>query len=73
MKTVAEREGILPEQTVFWYNMSLKSGQDEKTVLHVSVDRYAWKHPKVEPGKQEEETRTIDLREVKHFGSRCMT
>ena len=58
-----ERGGILPEQAMFWYNMSSKSGKNEETVLYVSVVyRYAWRHLKVELGKKKEETTgTIEL------------
>ena len=62
IKTVVERRGISPEQAVFWYNMSPKSGQDEETIWHASVYRYVWRHPKVELGKKEEETTgTIEI------------
>ena len=75
IKTVVEWGGTSSEEAVFSYNISPKSGQDD-TALHVSVYKYAWRPPKVELGKQEETTGTIELGEevwVKPSGLRCMT
>ena len=34
IKAVAEKNKILPQEAVFWYNMAPKTGQDEASVPH---------------------------------------
>ena len=36
-------------EAVFWYNISPRSGQDEKSIPHGAVFRYEWRHPRKVP------------------------
>ena len=36
-------------EAVFWYNVSSRSDQDEKSVLLRAVFRYKWRHPRKVP------------------------
>ena len=49
IKAMAERGNMSPMRAVFWYNMSPRTGQDERSVPQASVFRYAWRHPAVDP------------------------
>ena len=49
IKAIAERGGISPAEAVFWYNMSPKSGQLDKTVPQRAVFNYHWRYSKVKP------------------------
>jgi len=53
VKAVAERGEISPEEAVFWYNMSPRSGQTKETVPQESVFCYTWRHPRVVPVERE--------------------
>lgn len=74
IKTLAERGQIEPEEAVFWYNMSPRSGQDETTVPQRAVFRYEWRHPSKVPAVREEGTATINIGEevwVKPMDAKC--
>ena len=56
IKALAERGETLPEQVVFWYNMSQRSGQKEEIMPHETVYKYTWRHPRAVPGERESRT-----------------
>ena len=49
IKAMAERGQVTPMEAVFWYNVSPRSGQDEKSIPHGAVFRYEWRHPRKVP------------------------
>ena len=60
IKAMAERARVGPEEAVFWYNLSPRSGQDERTIPQRAVYQYDWRHPSMTPtsmaGSEEETT-----------------
>ena len=44
-KSMAEKANINPAEAVYWYNISPRSGQDEKSVSQISVFSYVWRQP----------------------------
>lgn len=74
IKTLAERGQIKPEEAVFWYNISPRSGLDETTVPQRAAFRYEWRHPSKVPAVRGEGTATIDIGEevwVKPPDAKC--
>lgn len=74
IKALAERGQLKPEEAVFWYNMSPRSGQDETTVPQRSVFCYDWRHPSVAPVSRRDSTATISVGEevwVKPANAKC--
>lgn len=49
IKAMAERARVTPMEAVFWYNMSPRTGQDERTVPQRAMFRYEWRHPSMMP------------------------
>ncbi|XP_076036529.1 uncharacterized protein LOC143022271 [Oratosquilla oratoria] len=45
IKAIAERARIPPTEAVFWYNISPRSGQDDRSVPQKAVFKYDWRHP----------------------------
>ncbi|XP_076031925.1 uncharacterized protein LOC143019828 [Oratosquilla oratoria] len=45
IKSMAEMARILPTEAVFLYNMSPRSGQDDRSVPQKAVFKYDWLHP----------------------------
>lgn len=76
IKAMAERAQVTPMEAVFWYNMSPRSGQEERTVPHRAVFTYEWRHPSTAPRAigAEEGTASIQVGEevwVKPPNVRC--
>ena len=46
IKAMAERRQVIPMEAVFWYNVSPRTGKDEKSVPHGAIFRYEWRHPR---------------------------
>lgn len=49
IKAMAERGQVTPMEAVFWYNISPRSGQDERTVPQRAAFQYEWRHPSAVP------------------------
>ncbi|XP_076030373.1 uncharacterized protein LOC143018669 [Oratosquilla oratoria] len=45
IKAIAERARIPPTEAVFWYNISPRSGQDDRSVPQKAVFKYDWRYP----------------------------
>ena len=77
VKALAERGRTSPEEALFWYNVSPRTGQGEETVPHELVYRYTWRHPRAMPARQHEEPlnkiKIGDEVWVKPPGARCTT
>ena len=74
IKSIAERGGISPELSVFWYNLSPRFGQQIESVPCFSTYKYGWRHPSVCPVGLESEESTVEIGEevwVKPAHSRC--
>ena len=74
---MAERGGIRPQEAVFWYNTSPRSGQSEDSVPQLALFRYEWRHPALQPYQEsnEREARVTVGEEVwvKPPNARCTT
>ena len=77
IKAMAERGGIRPQEAVFWYNTSPRSGQSEDSVPQQALFRYEWRHPALQPYQEsnEREARVTVGEEVwvKPPNARCTT
>ena len=77
VKALAERGRTSPEEALFWYNVSPRTGLGEETVPHELVYRYTWRHPRAMPARQHEEPlnkiKIGDEVWVKPPGARCTT
>lgn len=78
IKTLAERGRISPQQAVFWYNLTPRSGQDDNTVPQRLLYKYDWRHPLSTVPKSNEEpgAGTIQIGDevwVKPPHARCTT
>ena len=47
IKALAERTKVSPCESVFWYNISPRSGQKSESVPQQAVYKYEWRHPEV--------------------------
>ena len=54
-KSMVEKAIISPVEAVYWYNMSTRSGQDEKSVPQISVFSYLWRQPGDKRERSEED------------------
>ena len=45
IKAVAERGGIDPRESVFWYNITPRVGQKEDSIPQQALFRYVWRQP----------------------------
>ncbi|XP_076056355.1 uncharacterized protein LOC143034304 [Oratosquilla oratoria] len=45
IKAIAERARIPPTEAIFWYHISPRSGQDDRSVPQKAVFKYDWRHP----------------------------
>ena len=77
IKATAERGGIRPQEAVFWYNASPRSGQSEDSVPQRSLFRYEWRHPALQP-LQEKDVKEAQVKIgeevwVKPPNARCTT
>ena len=45
INVLAKRSGIFPHETVFWYNLSPKTGQKVDSVLQNAIFKHEWQHP----------------------------
>lgn len=59
IKAIAERGDMSPEDTIFYYNCSPRSGQEDISVPQRSVMRYEWRLPIVVPEEQSNESSPI--------------
>ena len=76
VKAIAERGQLSPIAAVFWYNMSPRSGQDERSVPQHLIFKYGWRHPMIMPAVNSEESAAVRIGEevwVKPPGARCTT
>ena len=77
IKAMAERGGIRPQEVVFWYNTSPRSGQSEESVPQRALFWYEWRHPALQPYQEsnEREARVTVGEEVwvKPPNARCTT
>ena len=75
IKVLAEKSGISQQEAVFWYNLSLKTGQKVDSVPQNTIFKYEWRHPRDIPTVTKEEA-TVRLRDevwVKPLNGRCTT
>ena len=60
IKRLSERANISPTESVYWYNLTLRSGLDEDSIPQRAFFRYVWRTPL--DGARDEEQITSDLR-----------
>ena len=73
VKVLAERSGISPQEAVFWYNLTPKTGQKVDSMPQNAIFKYEWQHPCDVPQPLNKEKLQCKL-EIKCRGShRCMT
>ena len=59
IKVLAERSMISSQEAVFWYNLSLKTGQKVDSVLQNTIFKYEWWHPCDMPPTTEQGEATV--------------
>ena len=76
IKAMAERSGIRPEEAVYWYNMSPRSGQQDDSVPQKGLFTYEWRQPFANDVEEREKPSTVSVGDeawVKPPRMRCTT